>query len=187
METNYIAPIHRAFVSYLTERTFALAALREVPQRSGLRTDERVRVGSRGQNTSSVYMNFRQRAIKAGKRQSKVKEDFARLQSWLTELRLSQEIEISSWRDLVDLRASVGTGRRSSESIVDIGVGFSQALPILVQLAVMPEFSPTLLLLSATEIDHAANYSASRKSSGPSWSLVMRDCLRRGSAPPMLA
>lgn len=145
LENLLVQPFHSTFVTDLTERTFALAALREVPQRSGPRTDERYRVGSRGQNTASVYFNFRQRASKAGKRRSKIREDFARLEGWLQELKLAKNVDLGSWRDLLDLRASVGGGRGESDSIVDIGVGVSQTLPILVQLAVMPEGARLIL------------------------------------------
>jgi GTPase SAR1 family protein len=56
LETRRVNPFHSDFVADVTERTFALAALREIPQRSGPRTDERSRVGSRGQNTASVFL-----------------------------------------------------------------------------------------------------------------------------------
>jgi GTPase SAR1 family protein len=59
LENALLYPYHYTFVTDLTERTFALAALREIPQRSGPRTDERFRVGSRGENTASVFLNFR--------------------------------------------------------------------------------------------------------------------------------
>jgi predicted ATPase len=145
LEARFVNPFHLTFLTDVTEHLFALAALREIPQRSGPRTDERYRVGSRGQNTASVFLNFRQRAIKAGMRQSKIKEDFNRLEEWVQTLKLGQSVDLSSWRDLVDLRTSVGPGKTASHSIVDVGVGVSQALPILVQLAVMPEGSNLIL------------------------------------------
>ena len=145
LETRLLSFFHSVFLTDVTDHMFALAALREIPQRTGRRTDERYRVGSRGQNTASVFLNFRQRAVKAGKRQSKIKEDFGKLEEWIRTLKLGRSVDLSSWRDLVELRTSVGPGRTASHSIVDVGVGVSQALPILVQLAVMPESSHLIL------------------------------------------
>jgi predicted ATPase len=54
-------------------------------------------------------------------------------------------MDVSSWRDLVDLRAATGIGKSASHSIVDVGVGVSQTLPILVQMAVMPEGARLIL------------------------------------------
>lgn len=126
-------------ISELTDKLFALAALRDPPQRSSLRTDEKLKVGARGQNVASVYTNFQRRAVKAGKRQLKVKADFDSLMKWIVDLKLGVGLETRTWSDLVDMRTQTDHVRSSSDSITDIGVGFSQAFPILVQLAVMPE------------------------------------------------
>lgn len=132
-----VTRFHSQFYHELRENTFALAALRVEPQRSSPRTDEKTVVGSRGENATAVYNDFRQRAVKAGKRNARVKDDFGRLSEWVSNLRLSNELKVSRWRDLVDLRLTVGSNR-SAQSVADVGVGFSQAFPILVQLAVMP-------------------------------------------------
>jgi predicted ATPase len=149
IENAIVFPFQSSFVEDLTQKTFGLAGIREMPQRSGLRTDETMRVGSKGQNTGSVYFNFHQKAIKAGKREAKVRADYDSLNKWLRDLNLAKSIETSSWRDLVDLRVNVRDGK-STDSIVDLGVGFSQVAPILVQLAVMPE--RTCLVLEQPEL-----------------------------------
>lgn len=145
LEQFFARPVHQEFVSSLTDRLFALAALRDEPQRSGPRTDERVRVGSRGQNTVSVFQNLRQRAIRAGQRHSLIREDYERLEKWIKRLKIAENFEVTNWRDLLDMRASFGKGPSQSHSIVDLGVGVSQALPILVQLAVAPRNSTLIL------------------------------------------
>jgi predicted ATPase len=78
-------------------------------------------------------------------RRSKIKADFDRLEGWIKSLKLGLSIDLSSCRDVIDLRTSVGPGKAASHSIVDVGVGVSQALPILVQLAVLPEGSHLIL------------------------------------------
>ena len=138
-ERYTVQNIHAQLVDELTKRLFALAALREKPSRSVKRTDERWTVGSKGENTASVYFALRQRAIKAGKRNSSTQDDFSRLNNWFQMLKLGREIEINSWRDLIDMRTRTNTSSSQSDSVVDIGVGFSQAAPILVQLAVMAD------------------------------------------------
>jgi|GEM_PF-4349195 len=141
--------IHRLFYDDVTDGTFALAALRDEPQRSSPRTDEKLVVGARGENTTSVFMDFRQRAIKSGKNHTKTSEDFNRLENWVKRLKLTNSIEVSSWRDLVDLRVKMRRGH-NSDSIADIGVGFSQAFPVLLQLAVMP--NETRIILEQPEL-----------------------------------
>ena len=138
LERYVLSPIHSALFNALTERTFALASLREKPVRSMTLTDERQVVGPTGAHTAAVYHYLRQRAVKAGKKHSRIKDDYSRLDSWFQRLKLGNEIEINSWRDLIDLRTKSGRSAQS-DSVVDVGVGFSQAAPILVQLAAMPD------------------------------------------------
>jgi predicted ATPase len=150
LETVYAAVAHKEFVNSLTDKLFALAALRDEPQRSGPRTDERIRVGSRGQNTVSVFHNLRQRAVRAGRKHSLIRDDYERLEKWIKRLRVADTLEVTNWRDLLDMRASFGGGKQQSHSIVDLGIGVSQSLPILVQLAVVPRNS--LLILEQPEL-----------------------------------
>lgn len=129
---------HHDLVQSLTKKLFALAGLRQKPTRSVRRTDEAVTVGSAGQNAASVYADLRQKYIKAGSRQSRARETFSRLEGWMFRLGLAKSVEMGSWRDLVDMRPQ-GAKANKSDSIVDVGGGFSQAAPILIQLAAMPD------------------------------------------------
>lgn len=150
VERFVLSPLHSALFNGLTERTFALASLREKPVRSMTLTDERQVVGPTGAHTAAVYHYLRQRAVKAGKRHSRIKDDYSRLDSWFRRLKLGNEIEINSWRDLIDLRTKTGPAASHSDSVVDVGVGFSQASPILVQLAAMPD--NTMLIIEQPEL-----------------------------------
>ncbi len=149
LERLVVQTVHSVLFGCLTTQMFALAGLREKPSRSAKRTDENRVVGSSGANTASVYFSLRQKAKKAGKRQSKTSEDFDELERWFAEMRLGEKIEISGWRDLIDMRTRTKENR-ASDSIVDVGVGFSQAAPILVQLAAMPE--NTILIVEQPEL-----------------------------------
>jgi len=129
---------HSIFHDNITNDIYPIAPLREPPTRSAYRSDERQRVGARGQNTTSVYLHLKQRAIKAGsKDHATALDSLERLERWFKHLKLGSEIEISSWRDLVDMRTKSHKGKKSADSVVDVGVGFSQASPILVQLCAM--------------------------------------------------
>ncbi|MEC5324018.1 DUF3696 domain-containing protein [Aurantimonas sp. A3-2-R12] len=150
LERLVIQPIHTKLAEDLNQRFFALAALREKPARSVKRTDERRTVGSAGENTASVYFSLRQRAIKAGARNSSVRENFAKLDGWFNALKLGKDIEINSWRDLIDMRTRTHDAAKRSDSVVDIGVGFSQASPVLVQLAAMPD--DAMLIMEQPEL-----------------------------------
>jgi len=134
---RYTNELDRSLGSDLTGQLFALAALRDPPQRTSPRTDERLKVGARGQNVASVFYNFRQRALK--KSNSKTRDDYNRLLTWLKDIDLCNDVTTDRWSDLIDFRAVINSESLQGESITDIGVGFSQAFPILVQLAVMPE------------------------------------------------
>ncbi|CAN7143073.1 DUF3696 domain-containing protein [Mesorhizobium caraganae] len=150
MERLLVQNAHSALFNNLTSDTFALAGLREKASRSSKRTDENRVVGSSGANTASVYFSLRQKAKKSGRRETKTGEDFAELERWFAYLRLGDKIEISGWRDLIDMRTANSDRKNISDSIVDVGVGFSQSAPILVQLAAMPE--STLLILEQPEL-----------------------------------
>lgn len=141
LERYCLAPVHEALTKSFTRQIFALGPLRQPPSRSVVRTDERQKVGSQGQNATSVYLDLHQRAVKQGGKGTRAKDVFERLESWFKRLKLSENIEVSSWRDLVDMRTKSDQGYKMGDSIVDIGVGFSQASPILIQLAAMPDRS----------------------------------------------
>ena len=150
IERYLIDRAHSQLVVALTSNLFALAALRSKPSRSLKRTDERHTVGSEGQNTASVYLDLHERSVKAGIRGGKIREDFTKLEEWFRRLKLGEQLEIGSWRDLIDMRMQSTSGRKSTDSVADIGVGFSQAAPILVQLAAMPNQS--MLILEQPEL-----------------------------------
>jgi len=150
IERLIVQTAHSALFNNLTSDTFALAGLREKASRSSKRTDENRVVGSSGANTASVYFSLRQKAKKAGRRETKTGEDFSELERWFAYLRLGDKIEIGGWRDLIDMRTANTERNNISDSIVDVGVGFSQSAPILVQLAAMPE--STLLILEQPEL-----------------------------------
>lgn len=145
IERTFVERAHGILVSALTSDLFALAALRSKPSRSFKRTDERRTVGSEGQNTASVFSDLRERAVKAGVRRGRIREDFDRLEEWFRRLKLGDRLDIGSYRDLIDMRMKSKGASSIGESVVDIGVGFSQAAPILVQLAAMPERSVLIL------------------------------------------
>ncbi|WFU07880.1 DUF3696 domain-containing protein [Rhizobium sp. CB3090] len=149
-ERFVLLPLHNQLFESLTEATYALASLREKPVRSMTLTDERRVVGPTGAHTAAVYHYMRQRSVKAGKRQARIKDDYNRLDMWLSRLKLGRDIEINNWRDLIDLRMKSNDASLASDSVVDVGVGFSQAAPILVQLAAMPD--DTMLIVEQPEL-----------------------------------
>jgi predicted ATPase len=145
IERLFVERAHGLLVAALTSDLFALAALRSKPSRSFKRTDERRTVGSEGQNTASVFSDLRERSIKSGVRRGRSREDFDRLEDWFRRLKLGERLDIGSYRDLLDMRMQSKKHGGIGESVVDIGVGFSQAAPILVQLAAMPDESVLIL------------------------------------------
>lgn len=127
---------------------FYLGPLRRSPARSYSRTAHLLSVGPSGEHTPSVLANLKSRA---GKERSKVRPQSKRLDqltNWVANIFPGCRIDAKTVEELVKLEIERDGGER--EVISDVGFGFSQVLPILVQAAVMPE--ETTLLIEQPEL-----------------------------------
>ena len=127
---------------------FYLGPLRRSPSRSYSRTAHLLSVGASGEHTPSVLANLKSRAAKERAKVRPHTKRLAQLTSWLESIFPGSRIDAKTVEELVKLEIERDGGAR--EVISDVGFGFSQVLPILVQAAVMPE--ETTLLIEQPEL-----------------------------------
>lgn len=150
-DDDYSHPIFSAFVSCIFALTrsldsdlYYLGPLRKSPARSYARTSHKWAVGVSGEYTPSVLANFEKAAAQERVKNGQYKYSYEKFQHWLRVLFNEKLIAAKSYKDVVKL-AVEGKGTstyKSSEkfdAIIDVGFGYSQVLPILLQIAVMPE------------------------------------------------
>lgn len=130
-------------VSILTTQVFYIGPIRSSPSRNYIRTSHLRAVGSRGEYTASVLVNLEKRQRRVTKGSSPLKDQYLFLQTSLEALFPGKTFTPQTIQELVRLEFfDIGvsrTTRSRGESIMDVGFGFSQVFPILVQIAVMPK------------------------------------------------
>ncbi|UOK36702.1 DUF3696 domain-containing protein [Pseudomonas palleroniana] len=114
----------------LPEKYKYLGPLRSSPSRSYTLSAASSDVGSRGENTPSVisYLKRSSESIKPNK------EAYRKIQHWVNLLFPGRSIAVEDYEELVKLRI---TRDGIADSIQDVGFGFSQVLPIIVQAAAL--------------------------------------------------
>lgn len=122
---------------------FYLGPLRKSPSRSYNRTAHLLSVGPNGEYTPSVLANLYAKAAKERGENRPNANQIQQLNKWVETMFPGTSVESRSMEELVKIEIS--RGKNQKEVITDVGFGFSQILPILVQLAVMPE-DATLLI-----------------------------------------
>jgi predicted ATPase len=122
---------------------YYVGPLRRSPARSYGRSGRLLAVGAAGEHTPSVLANLEARAGKERSPTAFHKTRIKELKKWVSLLFPSREVDAQSEEALVKLLISRSDGQK--EAISDVGFGVSQILPILVQMAVMPD-DATLLV-----------------------------------------
>lgn len=114
----------------LQEQYKYLGPLRSSPSRSYTLSAASSDVGARGENTPSVisYLKRSSESIKTNK------EAYLRIIRWIDLLFPKRSIEVEDYEELVKLKV---TRSGLADSIQDVGFGFSQILPIIVQAAAL--------------------------------------------------
>lgn len=128
---------------------FYLGPLRSSPARSYIRTSHRSAVGPKGEHTPSVFatLDKRQKKVTTGKEKSELKISYDHLMRWTEILFPGKKVSTETNGELVKLKVSSfnNNSYRQIDSINDVGFGFSQIFPILVQIAVMPVNSTLII------------------------------------------
>lgn len=127
---------------------FYLGPLRRSPLRSYNRTAHLLSVGPNGEFTPSVLANLYSKAAKERGDNRPNTNQIQQLNRWMETIFPGTSVTSKSMEELVKLEIS--RGKNQKEVITDVGFGFSQILPILVQLAVMPD--GTTLLIEQPEL-----------------------------------
>ena len=132
-----------AILRTLEKDFFYIGPLRRSPSRSYGRTGHLLSVGAAGEHTPSVLANLKARAAKERSAAAVQRGRLNQLQQWMEKLFPGRSVEAKSFDELVKLVIS----RTSSQgdAISDVGFGISQILPILVQIAVMPDDSTLMI------------------------------------------
>ena len=115
---------------------FYLGPLRKSPSRSYNRTAHLLSVGPNGEFTPSVLANLYSKAAKERGDNRPNTNQIQQLNKWIETIFPGTSITSRSIEELVKIE--IDRENNQKEVISDVGFGFSQILPILVQLAVMP-------------------------------------------------
>lgn len=132
------------FSQVLDRNIFYLGPLRSSPSRSYTRTSHNIAVGPRGEHTPSVLGNLERRQIKVTRGQSELRTSFDALSRWIEIVFPGKKTVTETFAELVKLRVSSSVNG-AGDVISDVGFGFSQVFPILVQAAVMPPGSTLII------------------------------------------
>ena len=127
---------------------FYLGPLRSSPARSYIRTSHRSEVGPKGEHTPSVFATLekRQKKVTTGKEKSELKISYDTLMEWTNILFPGKFVSTNTYGELVKLKVNSRVNNLiRADSINDVGFGFSQIFPILVQMAVMPGGSTLII------------------------------------------
>ncbi|MGC3893710.1 DUF3696 domain-containing protein [Pseudomonas urmiensis] len=132
----YKIRIFDRFVSFLfniPESYKYLGPLRSSPSRSYTLSAASSDVGPRGENTPSVisYLKRSGESIKLNK------EAFRKILHWVDLIFPGRSIRVEDYEELVKLKVTRNSELGNGDSIQDVGFGFSQVLPIIVQVAAM--------------------------------------------------
>lgn len=127
---------------------FYIGPLRRSPSRSYSRTAHLLSVGASGEHTPSVLANLKSRASRERTREREQAKRLDQLTGWVDSIFPGRVVDSKTLEELVKLE--IGRDSGGKEVISDVGFGFSQVLPILVQAAVMP--ANTTLLIEQPEL-----------------------------------
>lgn len=142
--SNYVNTVLRG----LDRDFFYVGPLRRSPSRSYARTAHLLSVGASGEHTPSVLANLKAKASKERSKERPQGRRMDQLTRWIERIFPDIKIDSKTIEELVKLEIERAGGKK--EVISDVGFGFSQVLPILVQAAVMPE--NTTLLVEQPEL-----------------------------------
>ncbi|MFG6467525.1 AAA family ATPase [Roseateles sp. BYS87W] len=131
------------FFRGLDKEFFYLGPLRKSPSRSYARTGHLLSVGAAGEHTPSVLANLKARASKERSSRPVQRQRLEQLNSWIDLLFPGKIVSTESIDELIKLKVYNGSG--DVDAISDVGFGVSQILPILVQIAVMPDGSTLII------------------------------------------
>lgn len=136
---NYLSQLLKG----LESKFFYLGPLRRSPARSYARTGHLLSVGPAGEFTPSILANLKAKAAKERSHRPPNRERLQQLHTWMEMLFPSKVVDTLTVDELVKLVINRTTTQ--GETITDVGFGISQVLPILVQIAVMPNDSTLLI------------------------------------------
>lgn len=136
------------FLRGLDKDVFYLGPLRRSPSRSYGRTGHLLSVGPAGEHTPSVLANLKARAAKERSALPVQRKRLGQFREWMQALFPGRPVEATSVDELVKL--VIARSDAHGDTISDVGFGISQILPILVQIAVMPD--RTTLLIEQPEL-----------------------------------
>lgn len=134
-----------AYSTKLEKEIFYLGPLRSSPSRSYTRTSHNVAVGCKGEHTPSVLATLTKRQKKVTRGQSDLTVSHDALLEWLDIIFPGRVASTVTIEELVKLKISKAGSDSSADAIIDVGFGFSQVFPILVQAAVMPSGSTLII------------------------------------------
>lgn len=138
-------------VSYISrdfnENLFYLGPLRHTPNRSYIRSSHNINVGPLGEHTSSVFANIEARQKKVTRGTNRYKDASEQIAEWVNVVFPGAVATAETYKELVKLylNKSSSVNQYHSDVISDVGFGFSQVFPILVQLAIMPKGSTLIV------------------------------------------
>lgn len=127
----------------LEKEVFYIGPLRKSPARSYSRTGHLLSVGAAGEHTPSVLANLKAQASKERSINPVHRGRLSQLENWMAALFPKIKVDTRSVEELVKL--VISRGDTEGDAISDVGFGISQVLPILVQIAVMPDGSTLLI------------------------------------------
>lgn len=131
-------------VNHLEKNVFYLAPLRSSPSRSYIRSSHNLAVGVRGEHTPSVLANLERRSQKATTGRSDLRDSYELFVNGLSKVFPGHKAKTTTISELVKLKIQSKdtdsySGSDKADTITDVGFGFSQVFPIIVQAAVMPK------------------------------------------------
>ncbi len=141
--------------NYLDKNLFYLGPLRSSPSRSYFRSSHSVAVGVKGEYTPNVLATLENRNRKVTHGTSTYRKSYESFQKWLKMVFPNHEAKTKTTEEVVKLKISNKNtteyqSSEKSDTITDVGFGFSQVFPILVQASVMPENS--ILIIEQPEL-----------------------------------
>lgn len=119
---------------------FYLGPLRHTPMRAYIRSSHNLDVGAEGEHTASVFANLEARQKKVTQGESELKDAFKDICRWVGYVFPGCNVSSLINDELVKLFVS-NKAIKMPDVVSDVGFGFSQCFPILVQLAVMQKHS----------------------------------------------
>lgn len=148
--TNMINQTIGTLTNYVEKNVFYLAPLRSSPSRSYIRSSHSLAVGVKGEYTPSVLANLEKRSSKATRGESTNRTNSASFERWLNIIFPGHSANTKTIEELVKLKISnkqtqTYSATEKSDTITDVGFGFSQVFPIIVQAAVMPADSTLII------------------------------------------